>query len=302
MNALPRHVRHGARGRGLAFVLLALLSGACLADEARVLGKGIVSTAAVEYGAAVDPINGALYFVRTDAPWGTPGCGRILVSLPNEAEWSEPSDFLAGNDVCYGDPFVSPDGQQFFFTSNAHEDPERSDDDIWSMRRTASGWSKPARVDGLNSTAAEFSPVSTRSGTLYFASDRPGGSGSGDLWRARRLGTRYAQPENLGTSVNSEHGEWNLFVDPEEEYLLFESSGRAGAMSAAGDLYRSWRRGDSWSVPMPVVSINTSQSELMPRPSLDGQLLYIARSNAQGGADILEVPVSLVLEGRESAF
>lgn len=281
--------------RHFAIVVLLMYSPISLADDARMVGKGVISTTAVEYGATVDPREGTLYFVRSDAAWGSPGCGRILASTPNGSEWSTPVPFLSGDGICYGDPFVSPDGQLFLFTSDSHDDPKRKDDDIWFMQRTQSGWSKPSRIEAVNSVDSESSPVLTRSGTLYFSSSRPGGAGAGDLWLAIRSGKHFARPESLGRTINTEHGEWNLFVDPDETYLLFESSGRANAMSPAGDLYRSSRKDGEWTKPVPITSINTTGSELMPRPSLDGRSFYFTRSIGKD-ADIFVVPANTILQ------
>lgn len=248
------------------------------------LGAGVISTDAVEYGGIVDARDGALYFVRSDAPWGQPGCGRILVSRPVENGWSAPSVFLGGR-TCYGDPFISPDGQWFLFTSNAHEDG-RTDDDIWMMRRSPTGWSEPLNLVEVNSTGNEYSPVRVTSGALYFASDREGGFGKGDLWKADYSIGRFGEPANLGAVLNTAAGEWNLFVDADETYLLFEASGRPEGRSTQGDLYLSRRLGSSWSAPRPTLSVNTVGSELMVRPSADDTRFLYTSTRDTGNADL----------------
>ena len=42
----------------------------------------------------------------------------------------------------------------------------------------------------------------SRSGTLYFSSNRPGGLGQHDIYRSRRVDGRWTAPENLGPNVN----------------------------------------------------------------------------------------------------
>lgn len=53
---------------------------------------------------------------------------------------------------------------------------------------------------GFNTGFATFSPDGSE---LYFASDRSDSFGGYDIYRARRVGNSYANPENLGPIVNS---------------------------------------------------------------------------------------------------
>ena len=108
--------------------------------------------------------------------------------------------------------------------STAHWRP--ADDNLAYVfrERTARGarlWSTPVSIEAINSPADESSPAfSPGDDFLYFASDRPGGLGGRDIWRARLdllAGTRDAgkqgedssprlvleAPENLGKPVNT---------------------------------------------------------------------------------------------------
>lgn len=288
--------RHRRIMRVSVLVACAALTESAIASPLDLVGPGIVSTDAVEYGAAVDPLDGALYFVRTDAPWGTDGCGRMLRSARDAASWRRPEVVLA-DASCHGDPFVSTDGRRLYFTSDAHDEPDRTDTDIWVATRGSDGWRNPRRVDGVNSPADEYSPVETAAGTLYFASSREGGRGQGDLWRAARRGDGFAPPQNLGPPVNTAHGEWNLLVAPDESWLIVEASGRAEGLSPSGDLYVSFAQAEGWSAPMPLSALNTEGSELMPRLSPDGGTLYYTSTRVRAGrnADILAAPLAPVL-------
>jgi len=273
--------------------ILTLLAG--LASEPTIVGPGVISTELVERGGVFDPVDGSLYFVRSDAPWGEPSCGRILGSRPAGGRWTDPEPVFEG-DACYDDPFVSSDGERLYFTSNAHRDPARRDDDIWVAKRAADGWGPPERVPGVNSEGQEASPVETASGSLYFSSTRPGGLGQGDLWRARASAPGFAEPEPLGPIVNGPTGEWNLLVAADESWIIFEASGRPEGLSPAGDLYLSLATAEGWSRPRHLAAVNTTGSDLMPRLSLDGAaLLYTStRSAASRNADLYLVPLSEV--------
>jgi hypothetical protein len=43
---------------------------------------------------------------------------------------------------------------------------------------------------------------------------------------------RYAPPENLGAVVNSAHAESNVFVAPDESYVVFSGGGRPDSKGA----------------------------------------------------------------------
>lgn len=68
-------------------------------------------------------------------------------------------------------------------------------------------WSQPQLVAALNTRQDEFGPfMAPDNKTLYFASNRPGGFGSSDIYRTRRLDDswqKWSRPENIGTPVNT---------------------------------------------------------------------------------------------------
>lgn len=61
---------------------------------------------------------------------------------------------------------------------------------------------------------------------LYFASNKPGGSGGADLYVSERLGNGWGEPKNLGPAINTERDELFPFVT--EDMLYFASNGHFG--------------------------------------------------------------------------
>lgn len=245
-----------------------------------VVGPGSISTDAVEHNASLTPDGSRLYFTRNTAAWGQGG-GRstILVSEATADGWSDPEPATFSGEYNDSDAFVTPDGSRLFFTSDRPTPSGApAGDDIWVVSLTDNGAGDPTHVAGVNSPGDEYSPVVAADGTLYFASAREGGRGQGDLYSAEPTGEGFGPPVNLGPSVNSPFGEWNVVVDPAETVLVFESSGRALNRSEPGDLYVSFRADDGWSTSRPLEAINTPGSDLMPRFSPDGEVLYYASS------------------------
>jgi outer membrane protein OmpA-like peptidoglycan-associated protein/tetratricopeptide (TPR) repeat protein len=62
---------------------------------------------------------------------------------------------------------------------------------------------------------------------LFFASDRPGGSGGVDLWYCENLGRAWGIPVNMGPKVNTSGNEMYPFVST-DSVLYFSSNGHAG--------------------------------------------------------------------------
>ena len=133
------------------------------------------------------------------------------------------------------------------------------------MGWTGEAWRDPVPLPApVNSEASEWSPVVAADGALYFASDRPGGLGLGDLYRAEPDGEIW-RVTALPDTVNSPGGEWNLDLSPDGNTLIFEASHRPTNRTVPGDLYVSARTESGWSPARPLAGLNTDGSDLMPR-------------------------------------
>jgi tetratricopeptide (TPR) repeat protein len=71
-------------------------------------------------------------------------------------------------------------------------------------------------------------PTINNEGTvLYFTSDKPGGMGGKDIYRAEYKNERWSNPENLGDAINTAHDETFPFLHPDKS-LYFSSNGHPG--------------------------------------------------------------------------
>ena len=129
--------------------------------------------------------------------------------------------------------------------------------------------------------------------TLYFVSDRPGGSGGLDLWVATRIATGdpWQSPVNLGPIVNSEDGEAAPSISTDGLELYFDSSSRRTGGQGDADLWVTRRATLSapWRPPEnlgPVV--NSPQGDSTPQLSRDGRTLYFSswRPGGFGNRDL----------------
>lgn len=261
------------------FLLLVLigpgLSGCAAAPDPSRFDAGLDN----QSGLTFSPDGRSAYWVAWNGDWGSSTAGKrtIFFSVRSSTGWSRPEPMPFTSDASDDDPFVSPSGRWLYFVS------ARPDRDIFRYRLDGS-----RRLERLliNSPAAEYSPVVVASGALFFASARPGGPGQGDIYRAAPDGEAFAEPIALGPAVNSQHGEWNVWVSADEAELIFEASGRASNISASGDLYFSLRDDHDWSPASPLPELNTSGSDLLPRMHPDGKTLFYTSAPIGGNARV----------------
>ena len=217
-----------------------------------------------------------IYFARKDSFYVSGGKSTIFNSRKKNGKWTKP--VRAPFTGVYSDtgPFITPDGNKLFFTSNrpikAGEGKE--DADIWFMEKEGTSWSKPRHLEIVNSTKTEYSPSVDEFGNLYFGSYREGGFGRGDIWVSKFVDGEYQTPVNLGNTINSEGGEWGSCISPSGDYIIFEASGRESNITNDGDLYISYNKREIWGPAIHLGELNSGGSDLSPR--IHGNQLYFS--------------------------
>jgi hypothetical protein len=159
--------------------------------------------------------------------------------------------------------------------------------DIWRVVKDDSGhWGDPERLENpINSEGREYSPITDGKGNLYFASDRSGGYGQGDIYLSPLENGKFNTPINMGPVINSEKGEWNLEINHDGNLMIFEASQRPDNVSPYGDLYISFKEKGLWSVPQNISELNTSGSELYPFLTYDEKTLFFTSSDSLKSVD-----------------
>jgi hypothetical protein len=139
---------------------------------------------------------------------------------------------------------------------------------LQAMSFANSEWSAPVNLGAtINTAANEQGPTLSNDGlSLYFGSDRAGGSGSFDIWVSRRAcaDCPWETPVNLGAVVNTAASETGpgLSIDG---HMLFFTSTRPGGQGLS-DLYLSHRANPTddlaWGPPVGLgPDVNTAASE-----------------------------------------
>jgi Tol biopolymer transport system component len=246
--------------------------------------EGAISTGDFESHPQFTPDGKTLYFVKSNPQFSF---WTIYVARWEGGKWSAPAVAPFSGKYRDADPFITKDGKRLYFISDRPIDGKQDRGmDVWVMERTKTGWGEPKNVGSpINSEGNEWFPTVADNGTLYFGSDRAGGKGRTDLYRCRRVNGRYSSPENLGDAVNSEADEYEPYVAPDENYLVFMASGRKDGLGG-GDLYISLNRGGVWSPAALLGSpISTRAFEISPKVSPDGKYFFFTSARAAPGTD-----------------
>ena len=172
--------------------------------------------------------------------------------------WTEPRTIVSHERYSFMDAFLSPDETQLYYISNQPLDGkgEPKDPDLWFSVRTEDGWGPPQNAGPvLNSERHEYYVSFTDDGTLYFTSNRAAAEGEEinfDIHAASIVDGEFQQPVRLGDSVNSKGYDGDVFVAPDESYLIFSSSRPDGL--GEGDRYVSFRTANGgWTEAMQTI-------------------------------------------------
>ncbi len=189
--------------------------------------------------------------------------------------WSKSITLLEHPTYGYNDPFLSSDENRLYFISrrtlNGEGDPK--DYDIWYVEKQSDTWSEPINAGPeINTDRNEYYISFNNEGTMFFSSNRK--DYDFDIYQSRFSNGVFQKPTPLGDSINTFFYEADVFVDPNEEYLIFCAQRPEGY--GRGDLYISFKNQEgTWSKSMNMgPMINTNGHELCPFVSKDGKYLF----------------------------
>lgn len=145
-----------------------------------------------------------------------------------DGNWSEPISLAINNvnEHCIADPFISRDGNSFYFSSDMAGGKGGSD--LYMMKKNTDGsWGTPQNLAEVNTFGNERSPMLDHTGKLYFATDGRIGMGGLDIFSRDASGAIV----NLGFPINSSRDDFAFWVDDQGKikYLSSDRSGGAGS-------------------------------------------------------------------------
>ncbi|HEY1200150.1 MAG TPA: OmpA family protein, partial [Niastella sp.] len=221
-------------------------------------------------GFAVVPLNGDRYLVtstKTDS-------GIVKGTNPNNSHLFQATltnDSLAqltpvsfpATGLLNNQGAASSYGNKMYFTQ-WQKINGKTISNIYVITQTNGSWSAPQLVEAVNSNGfSSKQPFITADGKfLYFASDRPGGSGGFDIWLATlQEDGSVGTPINAGEVVNTNQDEQAPFYQTSNNTLVFSTNGRTGMGSF--DLFSAKGKTNLWSEPVNLgYPVNSSRDDI----------------------------------------
>ena len=215
-------------------------------------------------------------------PWGGP------------MDPGTPLNVIGGNAATVS---LSPDGQMIM----DYQSPNVTTGMIYMAKLHGDMWAKPGMIDSSSSGVIDakggryFTPsacMSPDGKSLYFASDRSGGTGGLDLYRSD-LGAdgNWGSPVNLGSNINTKYDEDAPFLSFDGSILFFSSKGHN--TMGGYDVFMSKSDGQGgWGDPQNLgYPVNTPDDDKYFVLSADGKRGYYntVRLGTMGERDIYEV-------------
>lgn len=216
----------------------------------------------------------------------------VFISYKQNGEWTEPKSI--GDNINTEDHdaaiALSVDGQTLFIYKT-----DNGKNDIYVSNLKGNDWSKPEKLKGDVNQPKSWegsASLSANGKTLYFASDREGGLGGRDIYKAELQDDgSWGNVQNLGPNINTVYNDDAPFIHPDNITLYFSSEGHS---SIGGyDIFSSTK--DEYNGFNPPVNlgypINTVDDNRYFVMSADGNVGYYSGGgeNSIGEQDIFKI-------------
>jgi hypothetical protein len=184
---------------------------------------------------------------------------------------------------------ISPDGNQLFVYRCSPDNMG----DIYVSNKAGNDWTVPTKIPGeINKPDSwEGSVAITPDGrTLYFASDRVGGFGGKDIYRATLLAdSTWGNIQNLGANINTGQDDDGPYLTENAYKMYFASRGH----NSMGGYDIFWSElgpdGSSWQLAQNMgVPVNSTADDIYYQPLKDGSQAVFS-SNRAGGSGLMDI-------------
>ena len=154
-------------------------------------------------------------------------------------------------------------------------------------------WSAPKELDTLvnEDIFQNHLTISKDNQTIYFSSERKGGEGGLDLYKAERQpGGKWGNVVSLGDAINTKKDEESPFISEDGKTLYFSSKGHKGF--GGYDIYKSTFDGTKWGEPENMgLPFNSAGHDIYMTINENETHGYLSstRTGGYGNMDIYEI-------------
>ncbi len=201
----------------------------------------------------------------------------LLFSVKMNGKWLPPINIIPELGVD-GDVFatsISSDGTELYLYRS-----DEFDGNIYVSKFRRGKWTPIKKLNEFINTKywESHASISYDGKTLYFTSNRKGGVGNLDIYKATRInGDNWLKPENLGSEINTKYNEETPFIAEDSKTLYFSSYGHYN-MGGYDVFYSSLLDDKTWSTPLNIgYPLNSPDDDLFFQPIKNGQFAYLSK-------------------------
>jgi len=198
------------------------------------------------------------------------------------SEWNQPVPMPGPINTAGAEdsPFVTPDGNTFYFIFNpdVNVPPEKQLIDgvtgLYVSQKQDGIWSEPKRVilsDDVSLDGCEC----VQGDILWFCSVRAGNYREVDMYTAELEGGEWTNWKNAGQRLNEVIGIGEMHITSDGNTIYFDTD-RPGS-KGGHDIWVIEKNNGEWQMPENVEAVNTPENEIRPFLTSDGNELWFSR-------------------------
>ena len=212
----------------------------------------------------------------------------IYFSKKDKGVWSPPIDItvaIGSNKDCETS-FLNADGTELYLYKH-----DEFVGNIYISHFENGHWGKIQKLNkNINTKYYESHACISHDGnTLYFTSNRPGGSGQQDIYKSiRNKDGDWGPAINLGETINTPYNETSPFITANDSLLFFSSEGHFNM--GGFDNFKAKRKGETWETPENLgYPLNTTDDDQYYLPVQNGMIAYYSFVDGYKQKDIFRL-------------
>lgn len=256
-----------------------------------------------EFNPSVLDLDGSFIF---NAIYNIPKCDEFYFTKIESKEniyysakigeiWTSPKIAPFSNESYHdADPFFALEGNRIYFVSSRPVNLEDTINDynIWYVDRDEKGWGEPIVLpEPINTDDEEYFFSISNNGNAFFASNRPGGFGSFDIYKTKlMLNGDMSNPVNIGSPINTEFFEYDPYISPDESLMIFSIENKPDGFGQSDIYFSSKNNKGKWSNPINMGDkVNSPKTDFGSSLSPDNK--YIIYTN---GGELKWISTALI--------
>ena len=201
----------------------------------------------------------------------------ILYSKKINGKWTSTTRLLIfADNIKTSNLLFHYDGTKLYFSSNRPlaDTGSEKDYDIWYVTKVNGKWGKPVNMKSpVNTDKDEYYASVAKNNNIYFTRAVEGSEE--DIMVCKFIDGKYNEAASLPDSINSTGDEFNAFVDPDENYIIFSGYKRKDGYGN-GDLYISKKneKGEWQQAKNLGATINSAKLDYCPYVTPDKKYFF----------------------------